>query len=308
MKRMTRRDFTALATAALSFGAGSLRAIPKGRRVSSVLFITGQNNHDWERTTPLLQGILNDSGLFDVTLSLTPPKGADPESWDAWRPEFSAFDVVFLNYNGEMWPEEVRTAFTNYIRGGGGALAQHASNNPFTGWAEFEEMVGLLWRDSDFGERLYLDEAGNGVRVPAGEGPGAGHGRLHNWQITTRDPDHPIMQGVPEAWMHSHDELYHGQRGPARNMNILASAYSSPDSGGTGMHEPMIWWIPYGEGKVLTFLPGHLWGRQEDTTALRCIGLRTLLQRSTEWLATGEVTTPIPDNFPGPDRVSVKEV
>jgi hypothetical protein len=89
-------------------------------------------------------------------------------------------------------------------------------------------------------------------------------------------------------------------------MNILASAYSSPESGGTGEHEPVIWWIPYGEGKVLTFLPGHLWGGQEDETALHCVGLRTLLQRSTEWLATGDVTLPIPDDFPGPDRVSIK--
>jgi hypothetical protein len=306
MKRMTRRDFAALATAAVGLGIRPSHAAPKPRMKSSVLFIGGQNNHDWDRTSPLLQGILNDSGLFDLTVSLTPPKGSAPEDWNAWRPDFGAYDVVFLDYNGEMWPEEVRTDFAAYIRGGGSALAQHAANNPFTGWTEFEEMIGLLWRNADFGERLYLDEQGNEVRVPAGEGPGAGHGRLHDWQITTRDPDHPIMQGVPEVWLHSHDELYHGQRGPARNMNILASAYSSPESGGTGEHEPVIWWIPYGEGKVLTFLPGHLWGGQEDETALHCVGLRTLLQRSTEWLATGDVTLPIPDDFPGPDRVSIK--
>ena len=116
-----------------------------------------------------------------------------------------------------------------------------------------------------------------------------------------------FMKDVPPVWMHSHDELYHGQRGPAQNMTILATAYSSEASGGTGQHEPMIWWIPYEKGKVLTFLPGHLWPTQPEDTAYQCVGLRTLLQRSAEWLATGQVTVPIPDSFPTAEEVSLRE-
>ena len=273
----------------------------------SVLLVSGQNNHDWERTTQYLESILADDGRFEVTVSLTPPRGADPTAWDGWRPDFGAFDMVLLNYNGEMWPEDVRSDFEAFVSGGGRVLVQHAANNPFGGWKAYEGMVGLLWRRADAGYGAYMDSTGALVREAPGEGRGAGHGRLHDWQIMSRDPAHPIMEELPPVWMHPHDELYHGQRGPAEDMHILATAWSDPASGGTGNHELQVWWIPYGEGKVLTLLPGHLWGGQENDQAFRCAGFQTMLQRSAEWLATGQVTTPVPDDFPTATESSVRD-
>jgi len=273
----------------------------------SILLLSGQNNHDWVETNAYLQDILQDVEMFQTEVSLTPPKGADAADWDQWDPDFSQYDVILLDYNGEMWPDRVKSSFDTYIAEGGTALAMHASNNPFPGWEAFEQMIGLLWRNADTGYQAYLDNEGELVKHSPGEGVGAGHGVKHDWQIQTRDPDHPIMQGIPEIWLHPFDELYHGQRGPAENMNILASAYSDPESNGTGEHELMVWWIPYGEGKVLTFLPGHHWPEQDDNRAFRCVGFRTLLNRSLEWLATNEVTIPVPDNFPTADEISLVE-
>ena len=271
--------------------------------VPRVLILSGQNNHDWERTVAHLEAILDKGSHFEVTTFLTPPKGA---SWDGFEVDFASYDVVVSAYNGEDWPESLRDSFEQYIAGGGAALMQHAGNNPFEGWAEFEQMVGLLWRGPDGGDRVYLDEEGELVRVPAGEGIGAGHGSLHDWSITTRAPEHPIFRDMPAEWLHPHDELYHGQRGPARDMHILATAFSDPEHGGTGKHELMVWWIPFEEGKVLTLLPGHLWGGQEDDRALRCVGFQTLLKRSVEWLATGDVTIPVPEEFPTIDQTSTR--
>jgi type 1 glutamine amidotransferase len=101
---------------------------------------------------------------------------------------------------------------------------------------------------------------------------------------------------MPSEWMHAKDELYHGQRGPAENMEILATAYSAKGKGGTGTNEPMIWVIPYGKGRVFTTVMGHVMGN--DKGAIRCNGFRTVLLRGTEWAATGDVTIPIPDDFP----------
>jgi len=252
-----------------------------------------------------LENILTDVEHFQVTVSHTPSKEADEADWHDWRPDFSAYDVVLLVYNGAMWPDEVRSNFESYIREGGTALLQHASNNPFQGWAAFEEMTGLLWRGAAHGYRVYMDNQGNVVREPPGKGLGAGHGKLHDWSITSRMPEHPILKDLPPVWLHPHDELYHGQRGPAENMHILATAYSDTENGGSGTHEPMLWWIPWGEGKVLTLLPGHLWGGQKDDRALRCVGFRTLLQRSVEWLATGTVKSRVPDNFPSRNTTSI---
>lgn len=275
------------------------------REPSRVLVVTGQNNHDWARTTPMLVTILEEAGdRFDIDTSTAPAGGGDDAGWADWRPAFSDYDVVVLDYNGQMWPQPVREAFEQYIDGGGKALLVHAANNAFTGWTEYELMTGLLWRNADYGDRLYYNDAGQLVRVPAGEGPGAGHGPKYAWPIQHR-AQHPIFEGLPDVWMHAYDELYHGQRGPAQNMTILATAHAT--NGGTGVHEPMIWTIPYGDGTVLTFLPGHLWRNQDNTEAFRCVGFRTLFQRSCEWLATGEVTVPVPDDFPTAEETSVVE-
>ncbi len=101
--------------------------------------------------------------------------------------------------------------------------------------------------------------------------------------------------------MHAKDELYHGQRGPAKDMDILATAYSDKGKGGTGTNEPMIWVIPYGKGRVFTTVMGHVMG--DDSTAIRCVGFRTVMLRGTEWAATGKVTVPIPDDFPTDSQV-----
>ena len=85
-------------------------------------------------------------------------------------------------------------------------------------------MVGLLWRGTKFGSSLYLNDEGEIVREKPGEGRGMGHGSQYDWVMTTRNTEHPITQGMPQKWMHVHDELYHGQRGPAKDVHILLNA------------------------------------------------------------------------------------
>ena len=307
MNRLTRREFTILAGGTLLVGPGLQMAAGQDSKKHKVLLITGQNNHDWKRTTPLMKKILEDAGCFEVTVSKSPAAGAKEEEWSTWRPAFGDYQVVFSDYNGEMWPAPVRQDFERYVAKGGRVLIQHAANNPFPGWTAYEKMVGLLWRDNKGGYRVFYDGEDKLQRQPPGEGPGAGHGRLHDWPIKTREPQHPIFKDLPEVWLHAYDELYHTQRGPAENMHMLATAWDDPEVGGTGVHEPQIWWIPYEKGIVLTFLPGHLWAGQEDLRAFHCVGLRTLLQRCCEWLATGKVTLPVPKNFPTAEKVSLIE-
>ncbi|MEK6235179.1 MAG: ThuA domain-containing protein [Planctomycetales bacterium] len=279
-----------LAVASLSLAANpSLKA----------LIVDGQNNHNWKATTPVLTKILEDTGLFKVDVATSPGKGQDNSDF---QPKFSDYDVVVSNYNGQMWSKDTQKAFVDYVKGGGGVLVVHAANNAFTGWPEYNEMIGLGWRNNKFGERLTLDDGGKKVRTPKGEGPGAGHGPQHDFQVVIRDPEHAIMQGLPQAFMHAKDELYHGQRGPALNMHVLATAYSAADKRGTGSHEPMVWIIPHGKGHVITNVMGH------SDYSMTCSGFQTILQRSAEWAATGKVkeTAKIPADFPKADAVTVR--
>ena len=194
-------------------------------------------------------------------------------------------------------------AFIDYIFGGGGALLIHAANNSFTGWKEYEQMVGLLWRPPTFGYSLYVDDTGQVVREEPGKGRQMGHGGQYDWIMTTRDRENPITQGMPLHWLHKFDELYHGQRGPAENVHILLTAYSDPANGGTGKNEPIVWWVPYGKGRVVTNVMGHVGG----LGCMQCVGFKMILYRTCEWLATGRCITPIPKNFPTAQKTSIED-
>ena len=43
----------------------------------NALIVDGQNNHDWQATTPVLKTLLIETGLFKVDIATSPPKGQD---------------------------------------------------------------------------------------------------------------------------------------------------------------------------------------------------------------------------------------
>jgi type 1 glutamine amidotransferase len=277
-----------------------------GRSASAVdklklLIIDGQNNHNWKAMTPPMKASLEATGRFTVDVATTPDNKAPKEAWDSFRPDFSKYDVVLSNYNGQPWPARVQKALEESVDGGGGLVVVHAANNAFESWPEWNKMIGLGWRNNKFGERVTIDDNGHVVRTPKGEGPGSGHGPQHAYKIVVRDAEHPVTKGMPRKWMHAKDELYHGQRGPAENMHILATAFSAKEMKGTGTNEPMIWVIPYGKGRVFTTVLGHV-GSPNDP-AIKCIGFQTVVARGSEWTATGNVTLPIPSDFPTAEEV-----
>jgi len=259
-----------------------------------VLLVDGKNNHNWRATTPVLVDILRAAGRFDIEVA-TADKPAE------FRPDFSKYDVVVTNYNGANWPEATRTSFVDFVSGGGGLVVVHAADNSFGSWKEYNEMIGLGgWggRNEKSGPMVYF----KGDELVVDESPGGGgtHGAYHAFQMRSRDPAHPIMAGLPERWLHAPDELYAKMRGPAKNMKILATAFSAPKTGGTGRDEPQLLTVAFGKGRVFHTMLGH------DDRSMRCVGFAFTLQRGTEWAATGKVTlTQVPDDFQTADRVSV---
>jgi type 1 glutamine amidotransferase len=267
-----------------------------------VLIVDGQNNHDWRKTTPVLKSCLETTGRFQVDVVTSPDRDKPTEDWNGFRPQFAKYGAVLSNYNGQSWPKEVQKSLEEYVTKGGGLVVVHAANNAFPEWPEYNEMIGLGWRGADFGPRVTVDKDGKVVRTEKNQGPGAGHGSQHDFAVVVRDRQHPVMIGIPAEWMHIKDELYHGQRGPAANMNILATAFSAKSTGGTDEHEPMVWWIPHGKGKVFTTVFGH------GDYSMKCVGFQTIIARGTEWVATGKVTLPLPKRFPtASEKLSVED-
>jgi type 1 glutamine amidotransferase len=273
----------------------------------SVLIVDGVNNHDWQRATRILKSILLESGLFTVDVATSPPADAPPEQWQAWKPDFARYDVVLMNFNGGHtsrgihWPRELERSLEDYVSRGGGLVSYHAANNSFPEWPAYNQMIGLGWRDRDFGPSLIVDEDGKVIEVPRGQGRNPGHGPEHDFVVTGRDTRHPITTGMPRRWLHPHEQLTHGQHGPAKDMTVLTYAYSRD----TKQNEVMDWVVPYGRGRVYTTMLGHLWRNGPDT-AMRCVGFQTMLIRGVEWAASGEVTYPVPEDFPTASEIKLR--
>ena len=293
-----------------------------------VLVIDGQNNHAWPQTTPIIKKLLEDTRRFTVDVATSPPKLAlppkpkdatpeDEEKYKAavadlekahraasekFRPELAKYDVVVSNYNGEPWGKELNADFEALLREGKiGFVVVHAANNAFGGWKEYNQMIGMGWRGNTGGDRLYLDADGKEVRVPTGTGDGSGHRYTGPFTVTVRDAEHPVTKGMPKEWLHVRDELYDNMLGPVENVKVLATAYSDKDKKGTGAHEPMIWTVAYGKGRVFHTPLGH------DANAMRCWGFAGTLTRGTEWAATGAVQHPTSRDrlvHPGPDPIT----
>lgn len=260
------------------------------------LIVDGQNNHGvWPKTTKMMKGYLEATGLFEVDVATTAPSGTDPN----FKPEFKKYAVVVSNYNGAPWPKETQAAFVEFVKNGGGFVVVHAANNAFGNWAEYNEMIGLGgWggRNEKSGPYVYYDDAGKEIRDTKA-GSGGSHGAQHAFSVIVRDDQHPVTLGMPREWLHANDELYDKLRGPAANMKILATSFSRD----TKRHEPMIFTVEYGQGRVFHTPMGHGADSQE------CVGFITTLQRGAEWAATGKVTVKIPEDFPTPDKVSQRK-
>lgn len=278
----------------LTIAAVSLAALSAQAEPIKVLLVDGQNNHDWKTTSPILKKILEEPGIFSVEVVTAPAKGVE-----GFKPDFAKYQVVVSNYNGEPWSAETKAAFEKYVGDGGGFVSVHAADNSFPEWTAYNEMIGLGgWggRNEKSGPLLRLRD---GKWTPDTKAGGGGHhGAQHEFLMVTREPTHPIMAGLPEKWLHGKDELYDNLRGPAKNVTVLASAYSDKTKGGSGEDEPLLMTIQFGKGRVFHTALGH------GTDAENCVGFATTLQRGTEWAATGKVTQKVPANFPTAEKTS----
>jgi uncharacterized protein len=297
---MKRYVVTVLLSAAWSVAVWAA-APPSKANPIGVLIVDGESAgpyHAWPLTTAVLVKELEDAGIFKVTVATSPRFGED---FSNFKPEFSNYQAIVLNYDAPDWPADLRTQLEQYVKSGGGLVVVHAADNAFPNWRAFNQMTGIGgWRDrSEKSGPLWYFRDGKLVSDNA-PGPGGSHGARLPYQVETRSPTHPIMKGLPRVWMHASDELYATLRGPGENMTVLATAHSDLKNKGTGRDEPTLMVVNYGKGKIFHTTMGH------DVAALSCVGFITTLQRGTEWAATGRVTQKVPADFPAADTVSYR--
>lgn len=285
------------------------------------LIIDGQNNHAvWPKSTIMMKQYLEETGLFEVDIYRTkvtwradrekdylPLAGVgetqdlkDPAIDPEFDPEFKDYDVVISNFGWKAadWPEKTQKAFEKYIKKGGGLVSVHAADNSFPTWLAYNKMIGIGgWgnRTEQNGPYVYYTNYGELIRDISPGGAGA-HGPQHEVPITVREKDHPITKDMPMFWLTTKDECYAKLRGPAENMTILATGKDMSGKAPTNRHEPMLMVIDYKKGRVFHTTLGH------DDYSIESVGFIISFLRGAEWAATGNVTIPIPNDFPTADN------
>jgi uncharacterized protein len=263
------------------------------------LIVDGQNGHDWKSTTPVLKKILEDTGLFSVDVATSPSKG---QEMSGFKPKFSAYNVVVSNYQGDPWPAETQKALVDYVQGGGGLVIYHFACAAFPQWKEYNEMIGLGgWGGRNETAGPYLRWKDGKIVRQNLPGKTGSHGPVQPFQIVIRDPNHPITRGLPPAFMHAPDELYGWLRGPGNNLTVLATAFAPKDKGGADEHEPILFTVEYGKGRVFQNALGH------KPEQLKSVAFIATFQRGAEWAASGKVTQKVPDDFPTAEKASIRE-
>jgi len=269
-----------------------------GQTKYNVLIMDGQNDHqNWKKTTQMMKIYLEETGLFSVeVLTNYPSEGG---TLDNFKPNFTNYDVVVSNYNGYSWPKEINRAFEEFVTKGGGLVIVHAANSAFPDWPAYNKMIGVgTGRNPEVGPIVYYDEEKEKPVRINNLTKGGYHTDKSSVKIKVQNKNHPITKGLPATWMNEEDQIYQELRGPAENMEVLATAKTPVEKKGSGRNEPVMMIINYGQGRVFQTTLGH------DIESQRGVGFITILQRGTEWAASGRVTQKIPKDFPSEKKGS----
>lgn len=231
---------------------------------SRVLILSGANNHDWAQTTPAIKASLEVTGKFLVDVE---------DNVGTMKPDaFAPYAAIISNYNTygknppkETWSAETRKAFLDHIGKGRGLVIIHAGSSVFYDWPEFQTLACGTWKG------------------------GTNHGAIHIERVTFTDEKSPITEGLAPFWIR--DEFWQNIA-VAPGAESLATVTPDPASRGSGKPEEILFTTETGGGRGFALFLGH------DTTTMKNTAWQTLLQRGTEWAATGKVTIPPASDWP----------
>lgn len=250
-----------------AFLAALLIASPvhAGETKLRALVLSGANNHDWTNTTSAIRAILEETGRFTVEVEENVP--------DMNLGAFAPYAVIVSNFNTfgkdapakKSWDTATKNAFLDHIAKGNGLVIVHAGSSVFYDWPEFQSLACGTWKD------------------------GTNHGQIHVDRVTFTEQDSPITRGLAPFWIR--DEFWQKIL-VAPGARALASVTPDPAFKGSGTPENILFNTETGGGRGFAIFLGH------DIVTMKNTAWRTLLQRGTEWAATGKVTLPAAQDWP----------
>ncbi len=224
----------------------------------NTLIISGDDvgAHPWRITQEEYRNMLLNTGKFDVRIS------EDMNILESSK-ALAKYDLIFFvraNVSNEPLSDQAKANLEYFVSNGKGLVINHMASGSFPEWLEFKKMCGIYWSPKD----------------GSGHAPGT-----YVFDVTVRNQDHPITKGMET--FQADDELYSALVvTPGVNFDVLATGKTT-FKGREGLDEPLAITLDYGKGRVFNQFFGH------DKKALEREGVIKLIQRGSEWAATGSV-------------------
>lgn len=215
----------------------------------NVLILSGRNNHEWQKTTPLIEEIYKNTGFFKVKVTEVP----DTLTYK----ELKKYDILVGNWNSfpdtsYRMSRESENDLLRYVNEGGGFVIIHAGASSFYTWPEFHRIGIGRW------------------------GKKTSHGKIAIGRVTGFDQTNPVTKGIADFSIR--DEIW-------ENTDIMSGAKpiafisATRDSDGSIFTEPVMFTSQYGKGLIFYTSLGH------DVQALSDSSLQRILQRAGKWAA-----------------------
>ncbi|MBK1875307.1 ThuA domain-containing protein [Pelagicoccus mobilis] len=218
----------------------------------NVLLISGQNNHNWRLTTPLIHTFLESSEKISVKVTESPQtlNAADLSEIDVIVSNWNTFASKSVKKPVSEWSEEAKIAYVDFVRNGGGHVVVHAGSTSFHDWDDYFAISLMRWGLS-----------------------GTTHGKRHSFPVRLDEPSHPVLKNFnPQTHF---DELWRNVE-VHPDATIVASSFSG-EPGGTQEWEPSVFVGQFGKGRCFATTLGH------DASILASPQLQTLITQAVIW-------------------------
>jgi type 1 glutamine amidotransferase len=233
----------------------------KESSIKKILILTGQNNHEWQKTTAILLKMYEKLPDYQVSIS------KEPESLTF--DDIKNYDVLVSNWNNWpdndlKWDQAQESAFKKFVEEGGGSVVIHAGGSSYYRSEIYHQIAIGRW------------------------GKETSHGKPTIAKIHSFDQEHPITNDLIDFYIM--DEIWEKTdiHPDARSLGRISA---SDEDDGHVIEGGAIYVNTLEKGRCFYTILGH------DERAFFNTGLQTLLIRATEWAATGDVTYAVPQDL-----------
>ena len=196
----------------------------------------GGEIHDWQGIQPQVVNALSRANELEITTTQEDLSILEADN-------LSPYDVLVFHYTVGTISDAQRDGLSKWLAAGKGYVGIHSAADSFRGDPDYRNLVGGYFLT---------------------------HPRYREYQVSIKDPEHPITQGLDEEFMVT-DEQYILDYDP--RVHILANALWE------GETMPVAWTKSHGEGRVFYLALGH------DAPACEHPAFRQLLLQGTLWAA-----------------------